>query len=50
MLAVDVVESAVPADGESEVVLEIGVAVLKFKVGTSPDYIAVLVGALHARC
>ena len=50
MLAVDVVESAVPADGESEVVLEIGVAVLKFKVGTSPDYISVLVGALHARC
>ena len=50
MLAVDVVESAVAADGESEFVLEIGVATLKFKVGTSPDYIAALVGALHTRC
>jgi hypothetical protein len=48
MLAVDVVESAVPA--ESEVLLEIGEAILKFKVGTSPDYIVALVSALRTRC
>jgi hypothetical protein len=50
MLAVDVVESAVPADSDAEVVLEIGAAILKFKEGTSPEYIAALVGALRPRC
>lgn len=48
MLTVDVVESAVPADAEDEVVLDVGAVTMRVRVGTSPTYIAALIAALRA--
>ncbi len=52
LIPVDVVESAVPADGESLRTIEVSVGdvALRFCVGTEPGYVASLLAALRSRC
>lgn len=50
MVPVDVVESAATADGGSEIAIDLAGVTLRITVGTSPDYVARLVGALRATC
>ena len=52
LIPVDVVESAVPADGDNPRTIEVslGDVALRFVVGTEPGYVASLLAALRSRC
>ena len=50
LLPVDVVESAATADPGNEIAIDLAGMTIRIAPGTSPEYMASLIGALRAAC